>query len=669
MSDSSHGRTTVPSSTSGTVTSPNRHTCTIPAAAQPPRENTDNSAHVSLLERLRGKPSHWIHLAVALLWWRLLRGAATKRYRLQSMFTLMTTVLPSELSLGCVGILHFTIVWTVYRSLKQLYRRTRRPSESEEISCIPGWNQLYPAITVAAGVNALSTGSWVKMAYSVGASNREIIRQLEVSNVPTANVRKTSFTNSVLSSCLPVASFRLPSDVDCNRDIPYWKPRQSSAPLKLDIYSSRRKRLRNAPVFMYIHGGGWVFGDKRYASRDLLHRLAQEGWIVVSIQYRLTPKVSWPFHLLDCKRALLWIKKYISTYGGDPGKTAVGGDSAGGHLAAMVALTANDPTFQSGYLDVDTSVCACIDLYGIMDLTDSHFLYRAKDTSHGMKKLSQNVLRRKFPKERPEFVKASPFWWVQGSVAMAKELHASTEEEDIESLNRCARVGAIETEKYKEVLTQLRQRKEKKLDEPSSFIGLVPPTGSENKAETGSARKRYSKEQDEKTYENKPDAVDYEPARIPPFLIVHGMFDTLVPVEDSILFWNALQRRRKRDKDAWNAYRSDELHLAERILLRDPPVLGLDCLAPEKRDTSNSAAKPLEVWGYLDLEQKRNGSLPIRCRSFEPNSVEDALILLGATHHAFNYSPSFRTHSVSSAVVDYLDHVISSGARNEETKL
>ena len=74
----------------------------------------------------------------------------------------------------------------------------------------------------------------------------------------------------------------------------------------------------------------------------MLH-LAAEGWVCVANNYRLSPKATFPDHLVDCKQALAWVREHIAEYGGDPDFVVVTGGSAGGHLAALVALTANEP--------------------------------------------------------------------------------------------------------------------------------------------------------------------------------------------------------------------------------------------------------------------------------------------------------------------------------------
>ena len=104
-------------------------------------------------------------------------------------------------------------------------------------------------------------------------------------------------------------------------------------------------------MLVYIHGGAWVIGDKREQGIPMMHELAQRGWVCVAINYRLSPRATWPAHIVDCKRAVAWVREHIAEYGGDPGFIAVSGGSAGGHLSALLALTPNEPEWQPGFED------------------------------------------------------------------------------------------------------------------------------------------------------------------------------------------------------------------------------------------------------------------------------------------------------------------------------
>ncbi len=137
--------------------------------------------------------------------------------------------------------------------------------------------------------------------------------------------------------------------------------------IKLDIYRDKTDRT-DRPVIMYIHGGGWVIGDKREQGIPLLHHMARAGWLGITVNYRLCPGVSLPDQLADVKAGLAWIREHAQEYGGDPSFVAVSGGSAGGNLAALAGLTENDPTYQQGFEDGDTSVDVAIPIYGIYDV-------------------------------------------------------------------------------------------------------------------------------------------------------------------------------------------------------------------------------------------------------------------------------------------------------------
>lgn len=143
-----------------------------------------------------------------------------------------------------------------------------------------------------------------------------------------------------------------------------------------DVYRPRGG-CTNAPVLLQIHGGGWLIGHKRQQGRPLMNRMAAGGWVCVAINYRLAPKAKMPAQIVDVKLALAWIRAHIAEYGGDPRRVVVTGGSAGGHLSAMTALTMNDPRYQPGFEDADTSVLAAAPLYPPTDLVPL-FTFRGK---------------------------------------------------------------------------------------------------------------------------------------------------------------------------------------------------------------------------------------------------------------------------------------------------
>ena len=101
-------------------------------------------------------------------------------------------------------------------------------------------------------------------------------------------------------------------------------------------------RVQPAPVLLWMHGGGLVMGTPE-TSQELCSRFAAElGVIVVGIDYRLAPEDRFPAALDDCAAALSWVHDRAADLGADPDRIAVGGDSAGGGLAACLAHRAHD---------------------------------------------------------------------------------------------------------------------------------------------------------------------------------------------------------------------------------------------------------------------------------------------------------------------------------------
>ena len=138
---------------------------------------------------------------------------------------------------------------------------------------------------------------------------------------------------------------------------------------RLDLYR-HRSRPRNAPVFVYFHGGHFRSGSKNREALPLLYRLAANGWIVISANYRLAPAASFPDAHVDAKLVLAWVGEHVAAFGGDPRTIVIASDSAGAHLAAFAGLTANDPTYQPGFEQADTTVTAVVGLggyYGPLD--------------------------------------------------------------------------------------------------------------------------------------------------------------------------------------------------------------------------------------------------------------------------------------------------------------
>jgi acetyl esterase/lipase len=136
-----------------------------------------------------------------------------------------------------------------------------------------------------------------------------------------------------------------------------------------DIYLPATGEVKNAPVLIQIHGGGWTIGHKAQQGLLIMNHMAARGWICVAVNYRLAPKHRWPAQIVDVKRAIAWVRENVAQYGGDPDYLVVTGGSAGGHLSSLAALSPNEKEWQPGFEDADTSVAAAVPFYGVYDFT------------------------------------------------------------------------------------------------------------------------------------------------------------------------------------------------------------------------------------------------------------------------------------------------------------
>lgn len=194
----------------------------------------------------------------------------------------------------------------------------------------------------------------------------------------------------------------LDPEVKRHADIPY-APEHGFRGL-LDVHVPK-VGAQGAPVLFQIHGGAWVISQKRHQALPLMLQLSRAGWVCVSINYRLSPRATWPDHIIDVKRALAWVRNHIADYGGDPDFIVATGGSAGGHLSSLVGLTGNDVEWQPGFEDEDTRVQACVPFYGVYDFTNTH----GRQLHDGLIEfLQKHVMKTSLETHRKEWEKASP---------------------------------------------------------------------------------------------------------------------------------------------------------------------------------------------------------------------------------------------------------------------
>ncbi len=255
------------------------------------------------------------------------------------------------------------------------------------LSSFPGWVGLIVTLGSWIGLVVLfGDGRRARATFAIALTGIDSVR--ETLGVPTRQV------------LLPFSRTR--RGVKVTRDLVYR--RVAGSLLELDVVAPEAEGA-NRPAIIQIHGGSWVMGDKREQGWPLMSHLAANGWVCFNLNYRLSPGATFPDHLIDLKAGLGWIRAHADEWGIDPSFIAVTGGSAGGHLAALMALTVGDPEYQPGFEHVDTSVQAAVPIYGVYDFTSRlgtnrlPFWYR---------RLEQQIMKA-FRSEEPEkFRRASP---------------------------------------------------------------------------------------------------------------------------------------------------------------------------------------------------------------------------------------------------------------------
>lgn len=126
-----------------------------------------------------------------------------------------------------------------------------------------------------------------------------------------------------------------------------------------------------SPVVVFVHGGGWVEGDKDQV-RSKLAPLLDTGLAVASVDYRLSEQAIFPAAVRDTKAAVRWLRANAADHGLDPDAIAVWGESAGGNMAALVGVTGDQATIfddpSLGNADTSSAVQAVVDWFGPVDL-------------------------------------------------------------------------------------------------------------------------------------------------------------------------------------------------------------------------------------------------------------------------------------------------------------
>ena len=209
----------------------------------------------------------------------------------------------------------------------------------------------------------------------------------------------------------------VPDDVTFEAGIEYANPDDQH--LQLDM---ARPKTGDGPfpAVVCIHGGGFRAGT-RQSYDGLCIKLAQHGYVAVTVTYRLAPKFQFPAAVHDTKAAVRWVRANAAKYKIDPERIGTTGGSAGGHLAQFLGVTADVKEFEGtgGNPDVSSKVACVVNVYGPSDFTKS---YGKSVDAHEVLPL---WLGGNLETARPQHIRSSPLYWVTPNAAPTLCIHGT----------------------------------------------------------------------------------------------------------------------------------------------------------------------------------------------------------------------------------------------------
>jgi acetyl esterase/lipase len=209
----------------------------------------------------------------------------------------------------------------------------------------------------------------------------------------------------------------VPDDVIFETGIEYTNPDNQHLQLNL---ARPKKGEGPFPAVICIHGGGFRAGSREGYNGQCI-RLAQHGYVAMTVSYRLAPKYKFPAAVHDVKAAVRWARANAEKYHIDPERIGVTGGSAGGHLAQFLGVTADLPEFEGdgGNRDKSSRVVCVVNVYGPSDFTKSY------GKSVDAAEVLPLFLGGNLETARKEHLRASPLYWVTPNAAPTLCIHGT----------------------------------------------------------------------------------------------------------------------------------------------------------------------------------------------------------------------------------------------------
>lgn len=199
---------------------------------------------------------------------------------------------------------------------------------------------------------------------------------------------------------------------------------QINVDLHLTVLRPFESQPQPLPVIFWFCGGGWITVDYNGRLPNLVDYV-RAGYVVVSVEYRNSNQAHWPAQLEDAKAAIRYVKAHAAQYGIDPNRAATMGESAGGHLASMVALTNGIQKYETGhYLNQNSDVKVAIPWCGIV----SPLTAKQRSNTDALDYIYRNLLNGE-PEDNPKLVaQANPHTFIKGQDVSFLLLHGTADD-------------------------------------------------------------------------------------------------------------------------------------------------------------------------------------------------------------------------------------------------
>jgi acetyl esterase/lipase len=228
-----------------------------------------------------------------------------------------------------------------------------------------------------------------------------------------------------LFGLLLLTSLAIPAraDVVFEEGIEYANPDDQHLKLNLAMPKDVKEGQR-LPAVVCIHGGGFRAGDRK-GWDAFCRKLADRGYVAVTVTYRLAPRYQFPAAIYDVKAAVQWLRASAHKYHVDPTRIGATGDSAGGHLALFLGVTAGvkqfDPPADEHAASASSDVQCVVSYYGPSDFTQSY------GKSVDAAEVLPLWLGGDLTKERRKHILASPLYWITPAAPPTLLLHGTND--------------------------------------------------------------------------------------------------------------------------------------------------------------------------------------------------------------------------------------------------